>query len=192
MPRSLLVAVLGLALSSCGTGGSEPVPPGSLPGFELQLSGAEARSLTGRVFVAPTVPDGFIDLDPESNALTTRPRTPVLFYPTDAEPQAMLTIDLIGVMQPTSYAAYIGGADGRGTRFLSAYSVRRSNGLAREYRLSGGTVVLTAVDASLVKGTVSIQFGGYVDPIPGSTTEPPFVPAPLSITGSFTAQYMPR
>jgi hypothetical protein len=144
------------------------------------------------VFVAPVVPDGFIDLDPESNTLTTRPRTPVIFYPTGAEPEAMLTIDLIGMMQPTSYAAYVGGADGRGTRFLSTYSVRRSNGLAREYRLSAGTVVLTAVDASLVKGMVSIQFGGYVEPIPGSATDPAFVPAPLSVTGSFTAQYMPR
>jgi hypothetical protein len=188
--RSRHLAV-GLTLLACTPGGSEPAPALSQPRFELRLSGAEERALSGRAFAAPTVAEGLIELDPVTGTLTSRPRTPVLFYPSDLAQPEMLTIDLIGVLEPTSYAAYADGDYARRTHFLSTYSMRRPNGLARHFLLSSGTVVITAVHASHITGTVAIQFGGYIDPVPGSAEQTPMVPAPLSITGTFTAAFMP-
>lgn len=190
MVRSRHLAV-GLTLLACTPGGSEPAPALSQPWFELRLSGAEDRSLSGRAFAAPTVAEGWIEADPATGTLTSRPRTPVLFYQSNLAQTEMLTVDLIGALKPASYAAYADGDYARRTHFLSTYSTRRPNGLARHFLLSSGTVVITAVHASHITGTVAIQFGGYIDPVPGSTEQAPMVPAPLSITGTFTAAFMP-
>lgn len=184
-PRFVLLA---LGVSACSADRIDVVP--IAPAFDFQLSGEQQRPWSGRAFAGPTIQEGAFDLDPASDTLVPRPRTPLLFYPPGLVADAMLTIDIIGDLARGTYPADV-PARPAGPRFISTYSVNLGNGLAREYLLSGGTVTITEVNGSSVRGTVSIRFGSYVDPpAPGSSTRPPPVATSLTIFGTFTATWI--
>jgi hypothetical protein len=190
MRRRPLALALAASLAGCTFGVSDPLPKAVTPAFSMTLSGAEQGSFEGQAYFLPTNVAAYRETNPTTQQDVLYDVTPVQLV---GQAGTTLRLDILGRIGLATYAVRISGDPLTPTAVMGSYDIPNAgNGILRSYQASTGTLTITAVNASGMKGTFAIHSARKIEIPPGATTVPAPVATSMDLTGTFTAGYIVR
>jgi hypothetical protein len=181
---------LAASLAGCMFGTTDPLPKAVTPAFSMTLSGAEQGTLDGQAYFLPTNVAAYRETDPGTKQDVIYDVTPLQLI---VQGRSLLQLSILGRISLATYAVRISGDALTPTGVMGSYDIPNvSPGLLRSYQASTGTLTITAINASGMKGTFAIHSARKIEVPAGATTVPAPVATSMDLTGTFTAGYIVR